>query len=284
MSHQVLSELVAIRGSEASIRTSGTNEASTVESDTPPHYWLRSFLLNWRQGFEERPAAALLTVVLLLAYDLMAFLLFSRILWSTSKVACAVWVFLPPLTQPAAILLGPIFLLSEDPRLGRLFASLEVFGAINAMLAFLVLILLLLVDSLLFDFIALGLSVVSKCLLFAAASAHVVNLEAAKDQSVMETSQAEFVSGILSNAAAEHDEDDADDHVSLQFYNMNDADRDAHTEVREEGISPPRSRSGSSLSVARSVDNQSRRASRGPPSSPQGGLLRKEAPSLPSPF
>eukprot|EP00930_Biecheleria_cincta_P019735 TRINITY_DN1499_c0_g1_i1.p1 TRINITY_DN1499_c0_g1~~TRINITY_DN1499_c0_g1_i1.p1 ORF type:complete len:1546 (-),score=206.88 TRINITY_DN1499_c0_g1_i1:109-4746(-) len=164
---------------------------------------LRRLLLSWRDNSNDgRPEVALLTVVLLLAFDFMAFVLFFWILYKSSSVACMVWMFLPPLTQPLALCLGLAFLFSEDPALGRLFACMELFGIVNALLAFLVLVVLLLVESLVFDIIAVGTVSVAKCALFAAASAHVVNLEAARDF------QADFVDNIFSDHGVEENDDE----------------------------------------------------------------------------
>eukprot|EP00931_Biecheleriopsis_adriatica_P034498 TRINITY_DN19909_c0_g1_i1.p1 TRINITY_DN19909_c0_g1~~TRINITY_DN19909_c0_g1_i1.p1 ORF type:complete len:1589 (+),score=265.49 TRINITY_DN19909_c0_g1_i1:35-4768(+) len=297
MSHQGLCRLIQSRGhpsegfgsrqltnvvSPSASHSSAHSARSSMASEKPQCIQqLRRFLLSWRNKAEDRPAVALLTVLLLLAFDLMAFVLVFWILFKTSLMACTVWIFLPPLAQPLAIIVGPIFLFTEDPSLGRLFASLELLGTINAILALLVLILLLLVDSLLFDFGALSIVAVAKGILFAAASAHVANLEAARDLSFADTSQADFVGRILSTGEPDLVEEETEEQqVTMHGFPVDYA----------EPIEPPRSRSSSSWaqsSVGLTLDNYGNRASKSPTGSWAGSLATlasKQAPSQPSPF
>merc|ERR1719188_768668 len=95
--------------------------------------------------------------------------------------AVVVWFTLPPLTQPLAIALGPLFMLLESPRMGRFYAMLSMFGIFNAIVAMLAILLAYGVDSWLFEIGICFITCVVKTGLLVLASLHASNLEIARD-------------------------------------------------------------------------------------------------------
>ncbi|CAJ1364618.1 unnamed protein product [Effrenium voratum] len=199
-SHKEMNDI--LRSSAGSI-----GEASPVRTDQACGIkGLQRMLLKWGSvGSHDATIGTLVSLTCLLALDLMAFVLVFWILYKTSSVAGFVWICFPPLVQPLALVLGPLFLLSEDPDLGRLFALLELFGACNAAFSLLVMVVLLLLDSLLFDIVAMAVVICIKAMLFSAAGAHVAQLEAANDLSFMGTPQSDFVAGIFARSSGTED-------------------------------------------------------------------------------
>lgn len=230
VSHEMLLELTrwqpclapscTVNGRHSSVEDSIVSTTSggpvTQKKYGSCHGLLKAVLLRWRdRGAEGTPEAALLAVILLFTFDILAFILADFILFKTSTWALLVRIFIPPLVQPVAVTVGCAFLLTEVPWLGRLFASLELFGIVNSAVTLVVLTALLEGQSLIFNFVSLISVAVAKAVLFAAVSAHVVNLEAARDLSYMTSPQADFLGRILSgidpqtqtNPADHHDED-----------------------------------------------------------------------------
>ncbi|CAE7671298.1 pim2 [Symbiodinium pilosum] len=177
----------------------GEDSANPVLPDSGCGLGLKRPLLRLGYSSSDQTAArTLVSLICFLAFDLLAFCLICGILFKTSMVAGMVWVFLPPLAQPLALVVGILFLLMEEPELGRLFAGLEVLGMWNAAVSLVVLIWLLFLDSLVFDILAMGIVSFVKGTLFAAAAAHVSQLEADRDLSSMDTPQNEFVERLFS--------------------------------------------------------------------------------------
>jgi len=182
----------ALRSSALAVGEESSNPVAPA--DTSGGWSLKRPLLRWGySGSEQTAARTLVSLICFLAFDLLAFCLICGILFKTSMVAGMVWVLLPPLAQPLAFVVGILFLLTEDPDLGRLFANLEILGIWNAAVSLVVLIWLLLLDSLVFDILAMGIVSCVKGTLFATAAAQVSQLEADRDLSSMDNPQNEFV-------------------------------------------------------------------------------------------
>ncbi|CAE7030640.1 pim2 [Symbiodinium sp. CCMP2592] len=187
----------ALRSSALAVGEESSNPL--VTADTSGGWSLKRPLLRWGySGSEQTAARTLVSLICFLAFDLLAFCLICGILFKTSMVAGMVWVLLPPLAQPLAFVVGILFLLTEDPDLGRLFANLEILGIWNAAVSLVVLIWLLLLDSLVFDILAMGIVSCVKGTLFATAAAQVSQLEADRDLSSMDNPQNEFVERLFS--------------------------------------------------------------------------------------
>jgi len=120
-------------------------------------------------------------------------------LWRISALVFALWVIFPPFTQPLAFVLGPAFLLSESPRLGRLYASCSLFGTVSAAVSTVALIAVQQVDAWFFNFAELLTVCVVKAGLFVFANIHIGNIEAAWDMGSMDSSQADFLGCILAS-------------------------------------------------------------------------------------
>ncbi|CAE7292248.1 pim2 [Symbiodinium necroappetens] len=191
---EVLNE--ALRSSALAV---GEESSNPLVPDSAGGWGLKRPLLRWGySGSEQTAARTLVSLICFLAFDLLAFCLICGILFKTSMVAGMVWVLLPPLAQPFAFVVGILFLLTEDPDLGRLFANLEILGIWNAAVSLVVLIWLLLLDSLVFDILAMGIVSCVKGTLFATAAAQVSQLEADRDLSSMDNPQNEFVERLFS--------------------------------------------------------------------------------------
>ncbi|CAE8703773.1 unnamed protein product, partial [Polarella glacialis] len=175
-------------------------------------------LLRWRDlGSWGPPEAALMTLVILLAFDLMAFIMMIDHLWKINDLAMFVFIFLPPLVQPAAIVLGVVFLLTEVPAVGCIFGAMELFGTVNALFTLVVLAPEENPDALIFDFMALALIALVKAVLFSAANAHVMHLQAARDVEFMGTSDGEFLGRILATRSnGGEEEDEVEEESSIQ--------------------------------------------------------------------
>jgi len=201
------------------LRCSASNigdEQIAREGDSCHNRGLQRILLRWGKGSEGAPARTLVSLTCLLAFDLMVVSLVFWILYKTSTLAGLVWFLLPPFAQPLAWVFGLLFLITEDPDLGRLFAALDLFGMWNAAFALLVLLFSLLLDSFLFDIIAMAVVLCVKAMLFISAAAHVAQLEVANDLSYIGAPQGDFVAGFfapssrrsqVSSTAGLHDSD-----------------------------------------------------------------------------
>lgn len=161
--------------------------------------WLHR-LSGWIGGGRCGPYCdtVLLAIVILVFLDVLAFILIIAVLMRISSAAFVCCILVPPLTQPAATFLGPIFLLSEHPQLGRLFATFSVFSLVSALVYTIVLLIGL--TNWPFDFLQLLVASALKTALALLTTVHVGNIEALRDQSFLYRPQEEFVGNILSDA------------------------------------------------------------------------------------
>jgi len=172
------------------------NLAAITESPS----FTRAPRCRWPLGEEHgstTPATVLLVVIMLFFVDLMAFIIVGAMIVKISYIIFAIWVLVPPFTQPFAVVLGPIFMLTEMPRLGRLYASLTICGTVSAAVATVALLTVQLVDSWFFNFAELLTVCIVKAALYLFVHMHVRNLEAAWDMSFTDAPQGDFVGQLL---------------------------------------------------------------------------------------
>lgn len=163
----------------------------------------------WEDQGAMTPATVMLAVVVLVFIDCLCFFLVLTVVASTSggessshaaKLAGFFWVLVPPMAQPFAILLGLAFLLTEHPRLGRLYACTSLYSCINSVSWLAVSILVEETrSSWAFDAILTFIVIVVKVLIYVTVGAHTLNLEWALDMGYMEASQADFLCRIFAS-------------------------------------------------------------------------------------
>lgn len=264
------------------LRCSATNigeDASlTIVDPSCNNQSLQRMLLKWSKGSEGATARTLVSLTCLLAFDLMVFSLIFWILFKTSTAAGTVWILLPPLAQPLGLVFGLLFLILEDPDLGRLFADLELFSMWNAVFALLVLLFSLLMDSFLFDIVAMGVALCVKAMLFASAAAHIAQLEAASDLSFIGAPQGDFVAGFFAPQASRSQASSHPDGESREKPRENDASLHLST---FDAIGPRQL----SSATASSFPTLTRCSSRSAPSPPaSSSRIAVQAPAPASPF
>lgn len=164
---------------------------------------------SWSKGWgTTSPATVLLVVVVLIFTDLLAFVLIGVTFFQISYTVLVVWIVVPPIAQPLAIILGPVFMLSESPRLGRVYASLTLFGIVSGIIATAGIIAdLTTIDSWIFDFLEFLIVCVVKVALFVFTNIHISNLEAAADMSFLGSPQDDFVGCLVASTNHEGDMD-----------------------------------------------------------------------------
>jgi len=145
------------------------------------------------------PTTVLLVTVLLFALDFLSVLVAGTMFFKLSFSVSLLWMLVPPLTQPVAIVIGPVFMISELPRLGRLFASFNACGIVSILVATCVLMAQQQDDSVVFNLLGLLTVCSIKAALFVSANMHVGNLEASVDLSFMDTPQAHFINNVINN-------------------------------------------------------------------------------------
>lgn len=171
--------------------------AETSSFARPPSCvrWWR--LPLWEDHGTTTPATVLVVVIVFFFVDLLAFIIGGAMLFQISYTIFAVWILVPPFTQPLALVMGPLFMLSEMPRLGRLYASLSMCGTVSAAVSTIALLAVQQVDSWFFNFAELLTVCIVKAALYFFTNMHIRNLEAAWDMSFMDAPQADFLGQIL---------------------------------------------------------------------------------------
>eukprot|EP00928_Gymnodinium_smaydae_P027433 TRINITY_DN21225_c0_g1_i1.p1 TRINITY_DN21225_c0_g1~~TRINITY_DN21225_c0_g1_i1.p1 ORF type:complete len:1605 (+),score=289.64 TRINITY_DN21225_c0_g1_i1:188-5002(+) len=160
--------------------------------------WWRA--IAWRDHANRAPLAVVLLLVSLLFADLMAFILAGAMLYAVTPWALAAYMLLPPASQLVALASGPLFVLMENPRLGRFYASVQLLSLLGpASMAF-ILAFVLQVDSWTFDLLGMVTICVIKLSVYVIVHFHVANLEAAHDLRFAHASQADFLGRILAPA------------------------------------------------------------------------------------
>jgi len=143
------------------------------------------------------PATVLLVTVFLFALDFLSFIVAGAMFFKLSFSVSILWMLVPPLTQLVAIVIGPVFLISELPRLGRLFASFSACGIASILIATCTLMAQQQDDSVIFNLLGLLTVCSIKAALFISANLHAGNLEASLDLSFMDTPQDHFINNVL---------------------------------------------------------------------------------------
>lgn len=130
------------------------------------------------------PVLVLLMLVMVFSGDAMLSVVKGVLLWNSlatySPSAFIVWLSLPPLTLPLCFAIGLRFLLTEDPRQGRLFASLCLYNLTNVLVCSVIFITIA-DDSLAFIILDGFLSAVLRVAVYTCVQVHVQNVEAKRD-------------------------------------------------------------------------------------------------------
>jgi len=165
---------------------------AVAEAASTSRYSLHSFLPCC---VRLAPASLLVFLVAGQFADFMLCLLQFYTLFLTNNAVCVAWALMPPLLQPLTVIIGPLFLFSEWPRIGRLYAWMQLVSMGGSFLTTFLLLLLVGTDSWFYDlssFLALALV---KGGLHICACTHAVNVEAAADAHFFNLSASTFLGG-----------------------------------------------------------------------------------------
>lgn len=143
----------------------------------------------------------LLSLVALMVLDLFCNSITLWMLIQTSEWSLLVWIFLPPLTQALGLIMGPIFVLAENPVLGRIYASLILASAVVAPFTTVLLMAFTrLRDSSALLFTMSFLATLARLALSYLANKQVRNLEAFHDLACIPTPDEAFIDRIVGRA------------------------------------------------------------------------------------
>jgi hypothetical protein len=152
------------------------------------------FSSHRRQWFANQ--AVLVTLIAVYGMDLMMFVMSATWLWQYNFGVFFLWLLVPPLSQPLAILWGPYTVITENPRYGRMFILLVFFGVTNAVITMLAL-LLSNSDSWIFHILECLTVIFIKAILMLLANANITSLESAYDLSFVGAQQDDAVNVLL---------------------------------------------------------------------------------------
>jgi len=164
--------------------------------------WCLSF--SWRDHGSGTPTTVLIVTMLLIFIDFLGFVMGSAMIWAVAPKTFVVSFLVPPFVQPIGLALGPTFVVSEAPWVGRLLAAFQLFGMIGPVMVVVISNIAMCAESLWFDVLFFGTLCLTKAALFVAVHLHVGNLEAAFDLSFAEASQADFLGRIFRDASGSH--------------------------------------------------------------------------------
>jgi len=203
--HAVLTSPMSHKGFPQFLEQNCSQPLQSVEEAEPPDSarrqptWLSRLLAREREG-STTPTTVLLVTMVLLALDFLSFIVAGTMFFEQpSCSAFLLWILVPPLAQLVAFVLGPVFMLSELPRLGRLFALFNACGIVSLLIATCTLMAQLGGESIIFNLLGLLTVFSIKAALFIAANIHTGNLEAALDLSFMDAPQGHFINNVLSH-------------------------------------------------------------------------------------
>jgi len=163
---------------------------AVAEGVTTTRYSLHSFLPCC---VRLAPASLLVFLVAGQFADFMLCLLQFYTLYLTNRAVCLAWALLPPLLQPMTVIIGPLFLITEWPRIGRLYAWMQLVSMGGSFLTTFLLLLLVGTDSWFYDLSnSLALALV-KGGLHICSCTHSVNLEATGDAHFFNLSSITFL-------------------------------------------------------------------------------------------
>lgn len=144
------------------------------------------------------PATAVLVFLIsVMVADVMLFVLMGSLLWKASLPLFILWLLFPPVTQPVAIALFPWVIVSENPRVGRMFTMMVALSLVNTLLTLLVQ-LIFYSDSWTFHILQSVMVCIVKAVVIICANAHITSLDSAHDLSFVDAQQADSICGILS--------------------------------------------------------------------------------------
>jgi len=127
------------------------------------------------------PSSLLVFLVAALFADLMLCVLQFYTQLKTSTTVCLAWILAPPLIQPMTVIAGPAFVFSEWPRVGRLYALMQLVSMGGCLFTTILLLLIAGTDSWTYDLANLAAVTLVKGGLHVSACSHALNLEAAFD-------------------------------------------------------------------------------------------------------
>eukprot|EP00929_Paragymnodinium_shiwhaense_P023802 TRINITY_DN14814_c0_g1_i1.p1 TRINITY_DN14814_c0_g1~~TRINITY_DN14814_c0_g1_i1.p1 ORF type:complete len:1619 (-),score=300.47 TRINITY_DN14814_c0_g1_i1:181-5037(-) len=166
--------------------------------------------LSWRDRAGAMPSLVAVSLLGLLFADALIDVLVLHGLWQSGLSGAAfMWNLLPPFAEPVALALGAVFLIIEDPWLGRCFAAFELCSICGPVVSTCWIVVVKQVNSWAFNTFLTLLIIAVKFAAMVAAALHVWNLEAARDLKFVEASQSEFLGDFLSSGVvrAVSDED-----------------------------------------------------------------------------
>jgi hypothetical protein len=162
---------------------------------------------DWRDFGIKIPSAVLLVLLGLIFLDSLCFVFACILLHEVptkgdlhklSSFPLAIMFLFPPFAQPLCMMLGPLFIITEAPWCGRIYANLALFGTISPLTAAGWLVIVLQVDSRVFDVLEMFMIVLLKVAIYFVATMHIANLESCHDLCFADVDQADFLGVILS--------------------------------------------------------------------------------------
>lgn len=170
-----------------------------------------SRLCIWRGSFRgsslgsAAPSTVLLLLMVLFFADTMVFFLICSILTHLGNYIFAMYLLVPPLTQPLGAITGVVFAFGENIRIGRLFATATAYSIANQIVLWL-LLLYYFRGSWHYDTLMILIACILKVALFTCANVHISNLEIAHDLSFVEgQAQVDFMNRQLSPSSHHSD-------------------------------------------------------------------------------
>lgn len=140
------------------------------------------FPLLWRASKSSQKQVSVIFVLLLLvSLDWLMFVFFGTVIQRISTTVWYVWLLVPFLAQPLAMISGPLFILLESPFVGRLYGALQTFSLISVMSSSVGLFIFLRGESWIFDAGALAVTFANKLAIFILTMIHVRNIELVRD-------------------------------------------------------------------------------------------------------
>lgn len=164
-----------------------------IDADSPIEY-----TRDWRDLGLKMPSTVLLVLLGLMFLDSLLVIFTCINLAVSSSFGLAIMLLFPPFAQPISMMLGPLFVATEAPWCGRIYATLALFGAVSPVAAAVYLGFVLQIDSRVFDMLVMVVIVGFKVAIYLFTQLHIANLEALQDLGFADVCQADFLGVILS--------------------------------------------------------------------------------------
>lgn len=178
-----LLESMSADGIEASLRSNGNGVLSGVPC----------LPLRLQEGAVSIASLVALSFLGLLFLDGMSSMLYLQALWKSDLMfGSALWMMLPPLAQPATLVTGAVFLLSDEPWHGRCFVLLELCSVAAPIVITAWMFLIIGVHSWVYDSVLTLIIITIKLTLVPLATLHLSNVELIRDLQIAQNSQADI--------------------------------------------------------------------------------------------